>query len=245
MKKGKDQNMSEKPDRRKRAFEPAPGTPGPSAGPAYHPSSYDFRRHPKDVGVDEILLCTEIAQSNDQAEASAFLRIGLIERYKTSGLSGDEWRFSTGLWVRELPRRDWRLISTGGSLEGHCAQLYPELYGDFESGRWPREFFTRKVGSVVFRWKGEHVWACSMDGRQADLLVTAGHLPWSWTLCADQGSDPKPLERLCCQPGCAEPLVSIYRVKQYFPFKCSCGRPGDWTLEGDIPVRENKQENAK
>jgi len=188
------------------------------------PEKLSFQRHKDDKGVDEILFVDRLVQTIEEAQAHAFLRIALIERYKTSGLSGDEWRFSCGLYIREGERQDWRLISTEGSLDAMCAALYPSIYGDLQQGKWTKELVDRKVGNVTFQWKGLPVWGCSYDGEATDFLVAAGHLPWAWMMCGDQGSDPGPLNTLCCQPGCVELLVSVYRLKHRF---CVGGHKSD------------------
>jgi hypothetical protein len=181
----------------------------------------NFVRHEDDPGVDEILFVapvpkTVVPDTIDEARQHAFLKLALIERYKTSGMSGDEWRFSTGLYLGENKRKNWRLISTGGRLRWHCSQLYPELYGDFDKGKWPDAFFKRKVGAITFSRKGHPVWSSSYDAKPVDLLVAAGHLPWAWCLWPERGEHPDVLKTLCAQPGCAKPHVSIYRLKHRY-----------------------------
>jgi len=175
-----------------------------------------FVRHRDDLGVDEILFVapvpgTVVPTTVDDAERHAVLRIALVERYKTSGLSGNEWRFSVGLYRREDAGAEWELISTEMTLDSMCAALYPSLYGDFQAMKWPHEFFKQKIGAIAFSWKGHPVWSASYEGQATDLMVAAGHLPWAWIQAGDRGCDPGPLEALCCQPGCAEPHVSVYR----------------------------------
>ena len=194
-----------------------------------NPDKRYFTRHPDDKGVDEILLVAPVPNKMlpttvEESREHAFLKIELIERYKTSGMSGDEWRFSTGLYLREPHRKDWKLISTGGSLQAHCAQLYPELYGDFLTQKWPGDFFKRKVAAAAFVWKGEPVYSLSYDGKPLPLLQAAGHLGYAWYLSADQGSNPAPLNVLCAQPGCANPHTSVYRLKHTY---CHQGHKGD------------------
>ena len=199
------------------------------------PEKLRFQRHKDDRGIDEILFVDRLVQTVEEADRHAFLRIALIERYKTSGLSGDEWRFSAGLYLREDGRKDWRLISTEGSLDSMCAALYPSLYGDFQQGKWTSELVKRKVGNIVFQWKRLPIWGCSYDGEATDLMVSAGHLPWAWVAASDQGCDPGPLREVCCQPGCAAPLVSVYRLKHRY---CSSGHKTDpLTHGGGIEVR--------
>lgn len=184
----------------------------------------NFSRHPDDRGIDEVLLVEGAGVPNtvDEARSRAILKIGLIERYKTSGLSGDEWRFSAGLYLRGAVR--WDLIShQTGSLEGECASLYAELFGDFCAGKRP-SLYSKKIGAVTFQWKGHPIYSASYDVRAVDLLVACGHVPWALLLAGDQGCDPEPLKRLCCQPGCAEPLVSIYKIRKCY---CQSGHPSE------------------
>lgn len=182
-----------------------------------------FVRHPDDGGIDEILLCGVLPEIYDDAATSAFMRIGLRERYKTSGLSGDEWRFSTILQLREDPAGPWVDTSSGYTrLKWHVAHLYAELFGDFIKGEKHPWLYRRKVAAIAFSWKRMPVWSGSYDGEATDLLVAAGHLPAAFVMAPEQGAHPWTGD-LCCQPGCVEPVVSVYRVKERF---CGgCGRP--------------------
>lgn len=185
------------------------------------PERQSFQRHEDDQGVDEILFVapvpgTIVPQNVDEAQRHAVLRIALIERYKTSGLSGDEWRFSTGLYRREDADAEWELISTEATLDSMCAALYPSLYGDFQSMKWGHEFFKQKIGAIAFSWKGHPIWSASYEGEALDLMVSVGHAPWAWLQACGQGCDPSPLKELCCQPGCVSPLVSVYQLQHRY-----------------------------
>jgi hypothetical protein len=190
-----------------------------------------FVRHPDDHGIDEVLFCSVLPQTHRQAEDSAFLRIGLRERYKTSGLSGDEWRFSTMLQLRALSDMPWVDTSSGyRDPEAHAAFLYAELFGDFRIGGKNEWLYRRRVGAIAFAWKGLPIWSASYDGEATDLLVACGHLPGALITAGEQGASPHgELSRLCCQPGCKAPLASVYRrLKDY------CRRCGE---EGREPFR--------
>lgn len=189
---------------------------------------FSFSRHEDDYGIDEILFVDRLCTTTQEAQARAFLRLALIERYKTSDLSGDEWRFSAGLYLRESDA-EWRLITNEISLKSLVASLYPALYGDFDIAKWPKEFFARKVGTITFAWKGFPIWSSSYDGKPIDLLVAAGHLPWAFLKSGDGGCDPSPLKTLCCQPGCSEPHVAVYRLKKRY---CRDGHASD--AGGDV-----------
>lgn len=193
------------------------------------PKKRNFVRHPDDQGIDEIRFCapipgTVVPNTYEEAEEHAILKIAVVERYKTSDLSGDEWRFASSLYSREPHRRDWRRISDYGRLQNAPAFVYPELYGDFVSGKWTEEFAARKVGAITFSWKGYPIWSTSYAGEPSDLLVAAAHLPFAWMQAGDQGCDPTPLKALCCQPGCSDPHVSVYRLLRRY---CSEGKPHD------------------
>lgn len=182
-----------------------------------------FVRHPDDKGIDEILFCGVLPASREDAVASAFLRLSVRERYKTSGLSGDEWRFSTMLQLRERPGQPWVDTSSGyRDLEAHAAFLYAELFGDFVQGEKHPWLYRRKVGGMAFSWKDLPVYAMGYDGEATDLLVACGHLSSALIQAGEQGEyQGGALERLCCQPGCAAPLVSVYRKR--FDWCSRCG----------------------
>ena len=185
-----------------------------------------FWRHPDDRGPDEVLFCDVLTESQEDARASAFLRLGLRERYKTSGMSGDEWRFSTVLQLREHASDPWDTVSSGyRDVETHAAFLYAELFGDFQAGDKNEWLYRRKVGGMAFSWKGLPVYAMSYDGEATDLLVACGHLPMALVTAGENGEHHHDaLSRLCCQPGCSESLVSVYRKKKDWCGRCGSDR---------------------
>ena len=89
------------------------------------------------------------------------IRITTIPRYKTSGLSGDEWRTSA-------------LV----------------------------EFFRK--GEVLFK-----------DQRLANLETAVSFLGYLWIKAGEElfGSN---YDTLCCQPGCSEVAIVIYRLKKTY-----------------------------
>jgi hypothetical protein len=181
-----------------------------------------YTRHPDDPAIDEVLFCGGMVSTYAEAQASAFLRLGLRERYKTSDLSGDEWRFSSVMQLRQYPTDGWGDVSAGyRDIETHTRFAYAELYGDFLAGKNEWLFF-RKVHSIAFSWKGLPVWAASHDGAATDFLVACGHLPSALIQAGEQGQHHHgALAHLCCQPGCREPLVSVYEKRADW-----CGRCG-------------------
>jgi hypothetical protein len=181
-----------------------------------------FERHPKDLGIDEVLFCAGPVTEVGDAERSAFLRLSLRERYKTSGMSGDEWRFSTALELRERPTGEWVEVSTGyRTIETHAAFLYAELFGDFREGEKHPWLYRRKVVAMAFAWKRLPIWSATYDGEATDLLVACGHLSGALIQAGEQGNHhPDALHHLCCQPGCAEPPVSVYRKAKDWCSRC-------------------------
>lgn len=176
-----------------------------------------WSRHRADTGVDEIHFVggEGLPQTYEQASARAFCRIGLVERYKTSDLSGDEWRFSTEMCLRERPNQPWVQTSTGYlSLGDYARAMYPELYADFQKGKNP---WTNRcmVAAVTFSWKGMGVYSASYDGDPVPFLVACGHLSWGLILAGEEGRHyPEALETLCCQPACRQPHTTVYRIKK-------------------------------
>lgn len=180
-----------------------------------------FNRHPDDRGVDEILFVPESGPTVTESRSAAFMRLRIAERYKTSGLSGDEWRFSSALDIREHPTGDWVRLDAGyRDFEAHAAALYPALFGDFLIGKnqW---LFGRKVRHICFAWKGLPRWRGDHEGKASDFLVACGHLPWALIKAGEDGEHHQDaLKRLCCQPGCAEPHVSVYRKLRDYCQRC-------------------------
>lgn len=181
-----------------------------------------FVRHPEDDGIDEILFCDQLPIAVEDSRRTAFLRLSVRERYKTSGLSGDEWRFSAMLDLRERPDGEWVATSSGyHRLRDHAAFLYAELFGDFRAGQKHDWLYRRKVGAIAFLWKGLPVWSASYNGEATDLLVACGHLPGVLISAPEEGQQyHDALSRLCCQPGCAAPLVSVYRLRKDWCSSC-------------------------
>jgi len=181
---------------------------------------YSFVPHKKDAAVDEILFCATLPTTVKESHRSSFLRIRLFERYKTSYLSGDEWRFSAGLETRTPA--GWEPLSSGGAhtIEAYCWRMFSELFGDCQEGKHP-ELFERAVGGIAFLHKDTAVYCASHDGNPVSLLIATGHLPWAYVLACEQGTyDHDSLKMLCAQPGCVDPWVSVYRIKAQF---CRCG----------------------
>lgn len=172
--------------------------------------------HEDDHWIDEICIVGE----------QPLVRLVTRYRYKTSDLSGNEWRTSAA-WQcsehcpmegAEADERDpgWLYFDSGysGRLEVGCAALYPGLYSS------QRHAHGVEAQRIEFRRKGRILYASSFDGEPRPLLTLAGHLPWALIEAGDHplGTDEawNDMRRLCFQPGCREPAVSTYRLRARF-----------------------------
>lgn len=178
---------------------------------------HDVCRHGDDVNwFDEIRL---------MGEAGPLLRLATFYRYKTSGLSGDEWRVSTAWQSSELLQTQgsepnertpgWSTFDGGWhGLATGCAALYPGLYSSQQHTHGV------SVLSTQFLRKGRVLYASSYDGEARPLLTMAGHLPWALLEAGDHpvGTDEawEDMRLLCYQLGCAEEAVSTYRLLKRF-----------------------------
>ena len=165
-----------------------------------------FVQHRDDEGLDEVCVCVD---------REPFLRCIVVPRYKTSGLSGDEWRVSTmwerregGLWVAfDGPYRD---IATA------CSAIYPGVW------RSHPELHGMECTSHQFLRKGRPIIEMTDDGKSQPLLAALGHLPWSLIVWPEQydgnvgwfGGDAT--KDLCFQVGCKEHAVSTYLLKKRY-----------------------------
>ena len=182
-----------------------------------HDSNYDLHRHRDDHWLDEVRLVGPDGPA---------LRLVTRSRYKTSALSGDEWRTSTAWQHSDLLRMQgdevycaspgWYTYDGGwhGKLEIGCAALYPGLYSSQQHAH------SYPIERVEFLRKGRALYSATYDGEPRPLLTLAGHLPWALVTAGDQptGTDEAwaDFRRLCHQPGCCEPAVSTYRLRKLF-----------------------------
>jgi hypothetical protein len=165
-----------------------------------------YKRHRDDEWFDEIRL---------ETEAGAVLQIITVPRYKTSGLSGDEWRTSARI---QIARGDghWEDYDRGfQNLSAATKGLYPGFYTSHP------EFHDTPVASIDFYRKGHKVYESTYDGQPLPLLHAAGHLPWAFVLASEAGTYSRDLEEpYCFQPGCPNEAISTFRLKYEY---CSEG----------------------
>jgi len=165
---------------------------------------YIMRPHEREPVFDEIRLIG--------VEGEWVVVMSLLPRYKTSGLSGDEWRFSVG-WSQAITGATPAPFDTGyGGVEAACAALYPGLYQSH------KDWHTIQIAHVDFLSKGHILYRGSHDGDHLPLIVTAGHLPWALIIAEEQRRVLSTDEewKHCCQPGCASHPDVYYQLKELF-----------------------------
>lgn len=182
-------------------------------------NDYLMHRHHDDSWIDEIQLVG--------ADGIPALRLVLKYRYKTSGLSGNEWRVST-FWQNaehlamrgdsEPDPREAGWYTFDGPYKDMaigCAALYPGLY---TSQPQQHNFM---IAETRFLRKGRILYSSSYEGEARPLLTMAGHLPWANVEAGGHplGTDEawEDYRNLCHQPGCCEPAVSTYLFKDVVP----------------------------
>jgi len=159
-------------------------------------TTHCFERHEDDRGFDEIRLV---------GAGGFMLRLSITERYKTSGMSGDEWRFSY-VWAAGVEGA-WVDFDGGYSrMDPACAALYPGLYTSHQ------EWHAVSVLSADFYSHGEKLYEATYDGDARPLLTMAGHLPWTYIVAGESGAC-RVSKTLCAQPGCADPWTSLFGLR--------------------------------
>jgi hypothetical protein len=177
---------------------------------------YDYtHRHDDDEWIDEIRL---------SSDTKPLLRLFTCYRYKTSGLSGDEWRTST-MWqcIEGLMIGNEENDGTPGwfnfdgpyyKLSAGCAALYPGLYSS------QRHAHNLPIHYIDFLRKGRVLYRSSYDNQPMTLLVVAGHLSWALMQANDQPLGTaeawEDVKKLCHQPGCSNLAVSTYRLQYLY-----------------------------
>lgn len=180
----------------------------------------DMCLHRDDHWIDEIRLLG--------VDMAPHLRLVTKFRYKTSGLSGDEWRTST-IWqctpsvatqmhgeLEEDKDGGWLSFDGGysGKLDVGCAALYPGIWSS------QPDLHTLRITAMDFCRKGRVLYRSTYDDKPMPLLVVAGHLPWAFVKASDEplGTDGawEDMRHLCFQPGCALLACSTYRLKHLY-----------------------------
>ena len=176
---------------------------------------YCFVRHEDDEFYDEVRL---VGMVDDP-----ILRCIVRYRFKTSGMSGDEWRvgsrwelFRGDCW-QDFDRGSFRLRDALGYLYGGVYQDHPDLHDIM-------------IRSIDFYRKDHKLFVGTCDGVPTRLLDILGHLPWAWVSATEGEGEGLPTEHFpddndyCFQPGCAKKAVSTYRIKKKFCRSCGEGK---------------------
>jgi len=163
-------------------------------------------QHHDDEGLDEIQILVQ---------GEPFLRCVMVPRYKTSGLSGDEWRVSA-MWKKRDGGLWTPFDGPYSSIEAAAAAIYPGVFGSHPG------WHALPNTAARFLRKGRHIIDMTHDGNTLPLLPALGHLPWAlriWPqmehgLSVPFGGEATP--DLCFQVGCREIAVSTYGLKKRF-----------------------------
>jgi hypothetical protein len=166
----------------------------------------NYVQHRDDEGLDEVQVIVD---------EKPLLRCIMVPRYKTSELSGDEWRVSA-MWERR-EGGIWTPFDGGYcSIETACAAIYPGVWSDH------KDLHDLPCDGLRFRRKGRHIIDMTNNGERQQLLATLGHLPWALRIWPEQYTghvgwfrgDATP--DLCFQVGCSEPAVSTYLLNHRY-----------------------------
>jgi hypothetical protein len=160
----------------------------------------EARRHPDDTYWDEITV-----RGPDESSLHLFVR----PRFKTSGLSGDEWRVAGVMVFTDcngtvLFERSFGTINRAMEYTPHFA--------------WTKARSILELGScdLVVQRKGHTLWTHHFNAF-ADAVfglswhvVNANESDRSW-----KQLDKKIEQTLCCQPGCSNPQTMVYLLKKF------------------------------
>ena len=136
------------------------------------------------------------------------MRVVTRYRFKTSGMSGDVWRFST-MWQFYQTDGSWKdYDGPYGDIETACAAAYPGIFKSHS------DLHGRACGAIDFYRKGLVVYRSTYDDLFIPLLQALAHLPWALVTAGFPIRKEEEARGLCFQPGCAEPAISIYRLRK-------------------------------
>lgn len=132
------------------------------------------------------------------------LRLVIRERYKTSGLSGDEWRFG---YMWQVLGSEWADLDGGyTSQESAIAAFFPAFRTSHP------EWHDNICNSIQFMWKGQPLIEMSDDGKSMPLLHAIGCIAWAQIAGRQDHEWKKDKKNVCAQPGCVEKPVSLFRM---------------------------------
>jgi hypothetical protein len=171
----------------------------------------ELKLHDNENWIDSLV----IAPDHNQAAEFA-LKVETVERYKTSSLSGNEWRFS---YIYRIELQGRQIFSNAvGSLE-YAVQCLPGalLQADIDL-----EPLSRRLGPVRTNFINRNAVVFSegyLSLTEALLWLPRHSTPIIFESLEGEAVIDKIEEtRLirCSQPGCDREPVSVYRIKQQF-----------------------------
>jgi len=149
------------------------------------------------------------------------------ERYKTSGLSGDEWRFGFM----------WQVLgATWEDLDGQYISQSSAMAAFYPAFRTSHPNWHDNIcNSTQFLWRGQPLIEMTDDGKPMPLLDAIGCLAWALIQAGEQAPrSARDDSNVCGQPGCVETPVSLFRKKQ--DFHRNIGVPREY-YDGDLFIR--------
>lgn len=170
-----------------------------------------FRRHEDDEWFDEVLIV---------GEDGPVARIWMRPRYKTSELSGDEWRVSAEVMV--LLDDEWVKITHTHTLDAATRCLFHKMHDQ------PASVQRQPVTRIDLLRKGIVLTSKEYDD-SLPLLTVAGLLAWEFIILCETHVIPQDWDdkRWCFQPGCANEAVSTYRLEHMY-CRCCGATQEDW-----------------
>lgn len=171
-----------------------------------------YQRLDKDELFDEIRLVNE----------KSILRFIIVPRYKTSELSGDEWRIKAQMQVMML-NDEWEIIdNVSHNLEAAARNAYPGIFSSHQ------DLHDIPIHFIEFMRKGRMLYRSDYEGATLRLLDTLGHLPVA-IMSARQSGVTKLIKSHdeCFQPSCKEKPVNTYRVIKFY-CRQGHGRKPSW-----------------
>jgi hypothetical protein len=131
-------------------------------------------------------------------------RLVIRERYKTSDLSGDEWRFGY-MWQVQRDGKWDDLDGQYSRQDGAIAAFFPAFRTSHPD--WHDE----TCYSIQFLWKGQPLAEMSDDGKPQPMLHAIGSIAWAKIAARQQVDWKIDDSNVCAQPGCLEAPVSLFR----------------------------------
>jgi len=160
------------------------------------PKILQLRRHHDDEYWDGVTITA----------LGACLDISLVPRFKTSGMSGDEWRVHA-----RFALSDRSGIFFGRDFQSVNGALKYSPYFVWTEGRG----LLKCPDAVLTVLRKDHVlWS----GKFPTFADAAIGMAWHLVIAGEESKDWKHLtdrqeRELCAQPGCAEAPVCLYRLK--------------------------------